>query len=173
MSSFVEIVIPNLREVPRLVEETTSWGGRTESYDPPRYRFGAILFEMASVPEQIATRLPDVLRTLTQCIRVPEALVLGWRYGNWNDAERESVEDLCRILSACSIPWAVVVDTSSGTEVTVVQDANDVCEQVANALRVGNGVTVVAHAHGETADPSRDDLRRADPSRDDLPKSER
>jgi hypothetical protein len=149
VSLLVEIVISNLGAIENLIEETTSWGGRLESYDPPRYRFGSIVCVLASVPKHISTRLPDVLRSVKQCIRIPEAVVLGWRYGSWSDAEQESIEDLCSTLSACRTAWAVVVDTSNGSEITIAPDTRDVCEQIASALRAATGLTLVVHASGQ------------------------
>ena len=149
MSLFVEIVIPNFGAIQNLVEETTSWGGRQESYDPPRYRFGSVVFVLAPTPKHISTQLPDILQSVKRCIRIPESVVLGWRYDSWSDAERESIEGLCSALSASPISWAVVVDTSNGPDITVAPDAGEVCEQIAGALRLARGVTLVVHVGGQ------------------------
>lgn len=145
MSLLVEVVISDFEAIEGLVEETRSWAGQLERYDPPRYSSGNLVLESLPVAKHLRQQLPNELQDVSRCLRIPETAVIGWRYALWNDTERLSIEQFCQVLAATKTPWAIVIDTSNLGEVRVEPAAEALCEQILSAIQAPNGTTLVAH----------------------------
>jgi hypothetical protein len=113
MSRFLEVVLGNIDDVHGLVEVKVDFAGELSSYDPPRYAFDALQFELVPIPRHVRQALPHVLQSSSHCLEMSESLVLAW------GGSCLSADDQARLRGffgavARQHDWAVVFESDAG-----------------------------------------------------------
>ncbi len=138
MSQFIDLVVPDIANLPGLSENRILWAGQWEAFDPPRYQFESLHLTLNPIPGRTKLAVEKVLPGVDSVLSLSEELVLVWRRKALSQQDELSLRALFAVISSQAKIWAVMHDSDSMPIRHVEGTALEVFDELARVMADGH-----------------------------------